>query len=227
MEHALSPSAQVSPPHLVLLGPPGSGKSTLSERLVQLLPISIIASGKRLRAEIASGSPLGREIEPLLDQGHFVPDALMDRLMRQWMASISPDKGFLLDGYPRTLKQAVALVGMLADMRRALDMVIALDLSVDEAIVRLGGRRVCEGGGEPFTLHINDTAALHRCWERGGKLVLRDDDAPEVIAERLQVYADETRPLIDYYQRQGLLQIVDASGTPEEVMARVLALLRG
>lgn len=213
-------------PHLILIGPPGAGKSTISENLVQHLPLTVIATGKRLRDEISNHTPIGRQIAPLLEQGHFAPDALMDRLMRGWLASVPPDHGFLLDGYPRSLKQAYALVGMLADLQRPLDGVIALELSTEEAINRLGGRRICEGGGEPFTLHINDVAAMHRCWERGGQLVQRDDDRPAVIAERLRVYAQETQPLIDFYSQSGLLHHVDAHGPPDVVTGRVLELIR-
>ncbi len=213
------------PPHLVLIGPPGAGKSTLSEGLVTRLPLVVIATGKRLRAEIAAGSAIGRQIEHLLDQGHFAPDSLMDRLMRQWLGAIPPHQGFLLDGYPRSPAQALALIGMLADLDRSLDLVIALDLSAEEAIRRLGGRRVCEGGGDPFTLHIDDVAAMRRCWERGGHLVTRDDDQPEVIAERLRVYDESTRPLLDFYARQGLLRHVNAHGSPPEVIERVQSLI--
>jgi adenylate kinase len=213
------------PKHIVLIGPPGSGKSTLSEQLIQRAPLTVIASGKRLRNEIRQGSAIGRQIEALLDQGHFAPDLLMDKLMREWLTNVPPDHGFLLDGYPRSRKQAFALEGMLADLKRPLDLVIALDLSTEEAIRRLSGRRICEGGGEPFTLHIDDVAAMHRCWERGGHLVQRDDDRAEVIAERLHVYAEQTQPLVDFYQQDGRLRMVDAHGAPNEVVERVLALL--
>jgi adenylate kinase len=211
--------------HLVLIGPPGAGKSTVSDMLIARLPLTAIATGKRLRREIARGTPIGRSIGPLLEQGHFAPDDLMDELMRRWLAEVPPSQGFILDGYPRSPHQADTLNDMLAAVGRPLDAVIALELSEAEALRRLGGRRICVGAGEPYTVHLEDTEALARCSSAGGWLELRDDDRPEVIAERMRVYTRETEPLIAHYRPTGLLHHIDAHGTPAEVTARVLAAL--
>jgi adenylate kinase len=208
-----------------MIGPPGAGKSTLSDLLIARIPLAVIATGKLLRQEIAARSQIGREIGPILEQGHFAPDTLMDRLMRGWLAEVPEEQGFLLDGFPRSVPQALALEGMLADVRRPLDAVISLEIGEDEAVRRLGGRRICAGGGEPFTLHIDDVAAVDRCRARGGQLTQRDDDAPEVILERLRVYAHETEPLIDFYRQRGILTLIDAHGPADAVAARVLAAL--
>ena len=212
--------------HLILIGPPGAGKSTVAGPLVRRAPLTVIATGQRLRQEIAAGTPVGRTISPLLEQGHFAPDTLMDRLMRQWLREVPADHGFLLDGYPRNPEQAIALEGMLADRRRPLTAAIALELDEAEAVRRLGGRRICRWAGEPFTLHLSDEAAVARCAALGGVLETRDDDRPEVIAERLRVYERETEPLINFYDQRGLLHRVDATGSPEQVTERILAQVR-
>jgi adenylate kinase len=209
--------------HLVLIGPPGAGKSTISELLIRRLPLTVIATGKRLRQEIAAQTPIGREIGPLLEQGHFAPDPLIDRLMRTWLASVPPGQGFLLDGFPRNVPQALALEGMLADLSLRLDGVIALELGEAEALRRLSGRRICRSGGEDVTLHIDDQAAVERCVSSGGQLTIRDDDQPDVIAERLRVYAQATAPLVAFFHERGLLLSVDAHGDPQTVAERVLA----
>lgn len=211
--------------HLILIGPPGSGKSTVADLLVRQARLTVIATGQQLRQEIAAGSPIGRQIGPLLEQGHFAPDRLMDRLMRQWLREVPADHGFILDGYPRNPEQALALEAMLADRRRPLSAVIALDLDEAEAVRRLSGRRICRGAGEPFTLHIGDAAAVARCAELGGRLEQRDDDQPDVIAERLRVYARETEPVLDFYADAGLLTRIDATNGSAAVAARVLATL--
>jgi adenylate kinase len=213
------------PPVLILLGPPGAGKSTVSEQLTMRLPLTVIATGKRLRTEIAARTSIGLQIGSLLADGHFAPDSMMDRLMREWLSQAPAEHLILLDGFPRSRVQALALEGMLADVQRRLALVIALEISTDEAIRRLGGRRVCEGGGEAFTLHVDDVAAMRRCWQRGGTLVQRADDQPEVIAERLQVYDAETFPLMEFYTTHGLLRRVSAHGSPAEVVERVLDLV--
>ncbi|HMQ33066.1 MAG TPA: nucleoside monophosphate kinase [Chloroflexaceae bacterium] len=212
--------------HLILIGPPGAGKSTVAGLLVRQAPLTVIATGQRLRQEIAAGTPIGRTIGPLLEQGHFAPDTLMDRLMRQWLREVPADHGFLLDGYPRNPEQALALEAMLADRRRPLTGAIALEIDDAEAVRRLGGRRICRWSGEPFTLHVSDEAAVARCAALGGVLATRDDDRPEVIAERLRVYERETEPLISFYSRRGLLHHIDAAGSPEQVAERVLAHVR-
>ena len=209
--------------NIVLLGPPGAGKSTIAEELVHQLPLVPISTGALLRAEISARTRIGREVAPLLERGDLAPDSLMDRILRARLETLAPDEGILLDGYPRTMRQALGLAAMLADYDRLLHMVIAIEVSDDEVVRRLGGRRICEGAGEPFPVHIDDLASIIRCRERGGRLVQRDDDRPEIVRQRLIAYHQQTAPLIAYYAGQGLLQRIDGAGMPADVARRALA----
>ncbi len=229
VDHHATPmnSPEAAPPlNIVLLGPPGAGKSTIAEALVGAYPLVAISTGQRLRAEVRARTPLGRAVAAYLEQGDLVPDSLMDRLLRAALDRLDPHQGILLDGYPRTVSQAIGLTGTLADYNRVLHAVLALEVSDEEAIRRLSGRRICEGVAEPFPVHIDDLASMLRCQERGGHPVQRDDDRPEVVRQRIAVYHEQTRPLIAFYEREGLLRRIDGHGLPAEVSRRALAALR-
>ncbi len=211
--------------HLILIGPPGSGKSTIAEHLLPHLPLAIVATGAGLRNEVASNSDIGQAVQQRLAQGQLVPDDIINQLIRQWLREVQPDQGFLLDGYPRSLEQAHMLDQILADLQRPLHGVIALELSQEMIIERLTGRRICEVDGDRQTLHISDAQAVQRCQERGGRLVQRPDDQPHVVKKRMHVYAQETQPLLDHYAQRGLLRQVSAADTPEHIVQRILDVL--
>lgn len=208
--------------NVVLLGPPGAGKSTIAEAIAEHYNLITISTGQRLRAEVEARSMVGRAVKDRLDRGELVPDSLMDRLLRSGFESFDPDRGFLLDGYPRTMRQAIGLFAMLADYGRHLDAVLALDVDDEEVVRRLSGRRICEGPliDEPFPIHIDDLASMLRCRERGGRAVQREDDRADVVRQRLLVYHEQTQPLLAYYRAEALLVSVSALGRPAEVARR-------
>lgn len=213
------------PLNCVLLGPPGSGKSTIAEGLSHRFPFVLISTGEWLRKAIAMRVEIGRQVEAYLQRGELAPDSLMDRVLRQVLVTLDPGQGLLLDGYPRTRTQAIGLFGMLADYGRTLDAVIALDVSDAEVERRLSGRRICECNGTQFPVHIDDLASMLRCKERGGRPVQRTDDRPEIVRQRLEVYHKQTAPLFDYYAAEGLILRIDAQAAPADVARRAIAAL--
>lgn len=216
------------PPYNALLfGPPGAGKSTQAEYLMRHWQVAAISTGKLLREQIAAGTQVGLRVRDVLARGELVDDALMIEILRAWLTEIPRDTGFLLDGFPRTIPQAQALDQILDTLHRPLSAVIELHLSVSEAVHRLGGRRICYGNGPDEIIHINDEAAIARCLERGGLLVQRPDDLPNVIVRRLAVYEAETEPLINYYRARGIAHHVDASGERAQVAARIMSAVEG
>ena len=209
--------------HIALFGPPGAGKSTQSKFLLKRWPIVSLSTGKMLREEAAAGTELGLKVRELLGRGELVDDETMIATIRKWLESLPPDKGFLLDGFPRTIPQAEALDEILEELERPLTGIVNLKLSVSEAVYRLGGRRICYGAGPEEIIHINDEEAVNRCLARGGLLVQRADDLPNVIVKRLNVYEGETEPLLAYYRPHNIVLNVDASGDPEVVAHRIAA----
>ncbi|HEY1011635.1 MAG TPA: deoxyhypusine synthase [Herpetosiphonaceae bacterium] len=217
---------QILPPNIILFGPPGAGKSTQAAVLAKRWSLQAISTGQRLRDTAAAGSELGRELAEVMAAGLLVGDELMNRLLREWLGQVPAEQGVLLDGYPRTVAQAEALAGLLAELNRPLAAVVALSLSDEEAVRRLSGRRICQIPGQPDSIiHISDTAAIDACLAAGGTLVERLDDAPESITQRLAEYNAKTEPLLHFYGSLELLSIIDADGTPDQVAEAILAAL--
>ena len=208
--------------HILLFGPPGAGKSTQTALLERRWPIVAVSTGKMLREEIAAATPLGLQVRDVLARGELVDDELMIATVRTWLAALSPDKGFLLDGFPRTRAQAQALDAMLGELGRPLTAVVNLELTVSEAVYRLGGRRICYGAEPEEIIHINDEAAVSRCLQRGGLLVQRPDDLPNVIVRRLAVHEADTEPLMAFYVPRGIGHNISAAGSPAEVAQRIV-----
>jgi adenylate kinase len=212
--------------HIILMGAPGAGKSTQSRMLKARYDLEVLATGQMLRDEVARRSALGLLAESYFETGALLPDDVMIALVSERLIKLPTSRGFLLDGFPRTTRQAESLEALLTRINRPLTAVIALTLSDEEAIRRLGGRRMCEGLGEPFPLHIDDKVSVDACVRLGGRLVTRPDDEPAVIVERLHHYEAETEPLIQYYADRGLLHSISAEGTPEAVQQQIIDVLK-
>jgi len=211
---------------LVLVGPPGAGKGTQAEFIAAHLSVPKISTGDIFRANLAQGTPLGLEAKRYMEAGQLVPDEVTINMVRARLAEPDAAHGFLLDGFPRTIPQAVALDKMLADMGVALDVVLELVVDNDEVIRRLSGRRTCRSCGKIWHEVFDPPTRPGVCDRCGGELYQRDDDKPETVAERLRVYARDTAPLIEFYGAQGKLVGIDATGPVEEVTERAKDALR-
>ncbi len=211
---------------LVLVGPPGAGKGTQAEFIAAHLSVPKISTGDIFRANVSQATQLGLEAKRYMDAGGLVPDEVTINLVRGRLAEPDALDGFLLDGFPRTVPQAVALDKMLTDSGSTLDLVLELVVDNDEVIRRLSGRRTCRGCGKIWHVEFDAPKNEGVCDRCGKELYQRDDDKPETIAERLKVYARDTAPLIDYYGAQSKLVGIDAEGPVEDVTERAIDALR-
>ena len=207
--------------NLVLLGPPGSGKGTQGERLNEDLRLPYYATGDILRGAVRDETELGKSAKEYMDRGDLVPDEVIVGVIAERIDSEEARDGFILDGFPRTTPQAEALDAKLADLGRAVSAVLLIDVSDDEVVKRLGGRRTCEAGGHVFHVDFNPPEKEGVCDIDGSQLIVRDDDKPEVIRKRLATYHEKTEPLVTYYDDKGLLRRVDGEQDPDTVEAEI------
>lgn len=211
---------------LVLLGAPGSGKGTQAQRMQARHGVPQVSTGDLLREAVAAGTPLGRAAKVVMDAGQLVADDVMLGIIRERLARPDAGRGFILDGFPRTIAQADGLAGQLADLGVSLDAVVLLDVDPEILLRRMAGRRSCRRCGRVFHVETNPPRAGDRCTDGGAHdLFQRPDDNEETVRQRLAVYALRTQPLIEYYAKQGLLRRIDANGTLDEVDARLGAVL--
>ena len=207
---------------LVLLGAPGSGKGTQAQRLESRRGVPQVSTGDLLREAVAAGSQLGRRAKVVMDAGQLVDDATMLGIIRERLARPDAGRGFILDGFPRTIVQADGLGRLLAEIRQPIDAVVLFVIDPVVLEKRLAGRRTCRRCGRVFHVESNPPAASDRCTDGGPHdLVQRPDDNEETVRQRLAVYRERTQPLIDYYAKQGLLRRIDADGSLEDVDARL------
>jgi adenylate kinase len=212
--------------NLVLLGPPGSGKGTLAKLLSSELKIPHISTGDILREEAKLETPLGNKVRPFMERGELVPDQMILEVMKERIRKPDCRKGFLLDGFPRTFPQALAMDEMLKESTKSIDWVFKLQVSEDRVLKRLGGRWICSGCGADFNLYTKPPQKDLICDFCGSKLYQRPDDAKEVILNRLRVYKEETLPIEEYYDRQGKLKKVSGELDPDSILKNVLNMLQ-
>ncbi len=212
---------------LVFLGAPGVGKGTQAEMVAVELAIPKISTGDLLRTGVAQKTPLGLEAQQYMTRGELVPDNVVIGLVAEKIASSECEKGFILDGFPRTILQADALSGILQKQEATLDRVIYFVIPREEVVKRLSGRRSCSACSAVYHVDYVPPKQEGRCDECGAALVQRSDDKRETVESRLVVYEEQTAPLIDYYQEKHVLAELDGTGTVEEVQERLSALLSG
>lgn len=211
---------------LVLVGPPGAGKGTQAHYIASHLSIPAISTGDIFRANVRGGTALGRQAKQYMDAGDLVPDEVTVAMVRDRLAEDDAQQGFLLDGFPRNVPQAETLKKMLAELGARLSVVLELVVDDDEVVRRLSGRRTCSRCGHIWHLEFDPPSRTGVCDDCDGELFQRDDDREDTIRHRLEVYQEQTAPLVSYYADEGLLIGVDATGTVEDVTQRALRAIR-
>jgi adenylate kinase len=208
--------------NLILLGPPGSGKGTQGERLQEDFRLPYYATGDILRAAVKEGTDVGKQAKEFMDRGDLVPDEVIIGVIAERLQREEASDGFILDGFPRTVPQAEALDAKMSELRREITGVILIDVPEEEVLRRLGGRRTCEKNpSHIYHVEFDPPKEEGACDIDGARLVVRDDDKPEVIKNRLAQYREKTEPLIDFYDERGILNRVDGKQSPDEVEERI------
>lgn len=210
---------------ILLMGPPGAGKGTQAEKLTEILNIPHISTGDMFRKAIKEQTELGIKAKSFMDKGELVPDEVTVGIVKDRIEEEDCKNGFLLDGFPRTVVQADALGNMLEDLGIKLDSVINVEVPFEELIGRLTGRRICRSCGATYHMIFNPPKVEGVCDKCGGELYQRDDDTEETAKNRLEVYERQTAPLLEYYNKTGLLVNVNGNQLMEQVLAEILKVL--
>ena len=210
---------------LIMLGAPGAGKGTQAKKIAEKYGIPHISTGDIFRANIKNGTELGKKAQTYMDQGLLVPDELVCDLVVDRIQQSDCEKGYVLDGFPRTIPQAEALTAALEKLGTGIDYAINVEVPDANILNRMGGRRACLGCGATYHVEFNAPKQEGICDTCGAELVLRDDDKPETVQKRLDVYHEQTQPLIDYYTKAGKLAEVDGTKDMDDVFAAIVDLL--
>ena len=212
--------------HILLMGPPGSGKGTQAANLVKEFTISHISTGDMFRAAIKAGTELGKQAKACIDAGNLVPDEITIGIVRERLSQDDCKKGFILDGFPRTVEQADALTEILSDLGLKLKSVLDVNVPSADLVERAVGRRICKSCGATYHVKFNPSKVEGVCDECGGELFQRPDDTEETMKNRLSVYDAQTKPLIDYYTKAGLYVEVDGRQEIGKVFADIVDILK-
>ena len=210
---------------IVLLGAPGSGKGTQARKLMADRNIPQISTGDMLRAAVAAGTGFGQQAKKIMEAGELVPDDVMLGIVSERLAEDDAAGGFILDGFPRTEKQALDLNDLLDRRGQPLDSVILMDVDFDILMKRLTGRRTCSLTGKLLNIYFSPQDELDACTDAGGELIQRDDDNEETISNRLEVYRSQTESLVEFYGNTNKLKVVDAASSVDKVYERILKAL--
>jgi adenylate kinase len=210
---------------VIFLGPPGAGKGTQAKQSAESCGVPHLSTGDMFREHVSRGTPLGLRAKPIMERGELVPDDLVLSMVEDRISRPDSVNGFILDGFPRTLPQAEKLDEILRRRFKTDPLVVHFVVDKNQLMRRLTGRRVCAKGGEIYNIYEHPPKVPGRCDRDGGELIQRPDDREDVIAERLAAYERQTRPLVDYYRRQGVLKDVDGMAAPQAVTKNVLELL--
>ena len=211
--------------NLLIMGLPGAGKGTQAELITEKYPIPHISTGDMFRKAMKDETPLGAKAKSFMDKGELVPDEVTIGIVRDRLNESDASKGFLLDGFPRTVEQAEALNEIMKDMSSKIDAVIYINVAQEELLTRLTGRRICKTCGKAYHLVFNPPKVEGVCDNDGTKLYQREDDNPETVQNRLDVNIKQTKPLLDFYDAQGVLKEVNGEGDIDDVFKEIQSIL--
>jgi adenylate kinase len=213
--------------YILLMGPPGAGKGTQAEKLVENFKIQHISTGDMFRAAVKEGTELGKQAKACMDAGQLVPDSVTIGIVKERLAKPDCKQGFILDGFPRTIEQADARDRTLGELGIKLNRVINISVPADDLVSRATGRRICKGCGATYHVTFNPTSVAGKCDKCDGETYQRDDDREETITKRLAVYSAQTKPLVEYYQDKGLYTEIDGRQPIDKVFTDIVASLKG